>query len=92
MRTRRIGTIRREYLDRIFFWNPLDLEQKLAEFRFGAQLSPNSSLPLTIVRDRAASDDPPEHRAVVDARLLEPNLHVADGLARQVGDVPLPGY
>ena len=27
-----IGTIRREYLDRIFFWNALDLARKLAEF------------------------------------------------------------
>jgi len=25
---RLIGTIRREYLDRMFFWNKLDLEQK----------------------------------------------------------------
>jgi transposase InsO family protein len=28
-----IGTIRREYLDRIFFWNTQDLERKLADFR-----------------------------------------------------------
>ena len=30
---RLIGTIRREYLDDIFFWNAADLEKKLAEFR-----------------------------------------------------------
>ena len=30
---RLIGTIRREYLDRMFFWNALDLERKLQEFR-----------------------------------------------------------
>ena len=30
---RLIGTIRREYLDRVFFWNAADLEQKLASFR-----------------------------------------------------------
>jgi transposase InsO family protein len=30
---RLIGTLRREYLDRIFFWNALDLERKLVEFR-----------------------------------------------------------
>ena len=30
---RLIGTIRREYLDRIFFWNALDLTRKLDEFR-----------------------------------------------------------
>ncbi len=30
---RLIGTIRREYLDRIFFWNAVDLTRKLSEFR-----------------------------------------------------------
>ncbi len=30
---RLIGTIRREHLDQIFFWNAVDLEKKLAEFR-----------------------------------------------------------
>ena len=30
---RLIGTIRREYLDRVFFWNALDLARKLGEFR-----------------------------------------------------------
>ena len=30
---RLIGTIRREYLDREFFWNAMDLTRKLAEFR-----------------------------------------------------------
>jgi transposase InsO family protein len=30
---RLIGTIRREYLDRIFFWNAHDLERKLGAFR-----------------------------------------------------------
>jgi len=30
---RLIGTIRREYLDRVFFWNAVDLARKLAEFR-----------------------------------------------------------
>ena len=29
---RLIGTIRREYLDRVFFWNTLDLERKLDTF------------------------------------------------------------
>ena len=31
---RLIGTIRREYLDRMFFWNELDLERKLQAFSF----------------------------------------------------------
>ncbi len=30
---RLIGTIRREYLDRIFFWNAVDLTRKLSEFQ-----------------------------------------------------------
>ena len=30
---RLIGTIRREYLDRSFFWNAVDLARKLDEFR-----------------------------------------------------------
>ena len=30
---RLIGTIRREYLDHVFFWNVADLEKKLAEFQ-----------------------------------------------------------
>jgi transposase InsO family protein len=30
---RLIGTIRREYLDRVFFWNAVDLARKLREFR-----------------------------------------------------------
>jgi putative transposase len=30
---RLIGTIRREYLDRMFFWNAGDLTRKLGEFR-----------------------------------------------------------
>ena len=30
---RLIGTIRREFLDRVFFWNVADLARKLAEFR-----------------------------------------------------------
>jgi len=30
---RLIGTLRREYLDRIFFWNAVDLIRKLGEFR-----------------------------------------------------------
>ena len=29
---RLIGTLRREYLDRIFFWNALDLERKLQAY------------------------------------------------------------
>jgi putative transposase len=31
---RLIGTLRREYLDRLFFWNALDLERKLQAYGF----------------------------------------------------------
>ena len=30
---RLIGTLRREYFDRVFFWNAVDLERKLSEFK-----------------------------------------------------------
>src|SRR5215831_3896796 len=30
---RLIGTLRREYLDRILFWTTVDLDEKLAEFQ-----------------------------------------------------------
>ena len=30
---RLIGSIRREYLDQVFFWNAVDLERKLNEFK-----------------------------------------------------------
>ena len=30
---RLIGTIRREFLDQVFFWNGRDLERKLADFQ-----------------------------------------------------------
>jgi putative transposase len=30
---RLIGTIRREYLDRVFFWNAVDLARKLSEYK-----------------------------------------------------------
>ena len=30
---RLIGTVRREFLDQVFFWNTSDLERKLADFQ-----------------------------------------------------------
>ena len=30
---RLLGTLRREYLDRVFFWNESDLERKLEQFK-----------------------------------------------------------
>ena len=48
---RLIGTIRREYLDRLFFWNAQDLERELAAFQHyynehRAHLSLKGSTPL----------------------------------------------
>ena len=40
---RLIGTIRREYLDCVFFWNLADLTRKLAEFRGYYNALPRSS-------------------------------------------------
>jgi len=40
-----IGTIRREYLDHILFWNRLDLQRKLGQFaRYYDQLRVHSAL------------------------------------------------
>ena len=51
---RLIGTIRREYLDRLFFWNAQDLERKLAAFqhyynKHRAHLSLKGSTPLLAI-------------------------------------------
>ena len=42
---RLIGTIRREYLDKIFFWNTVDLEKKLAALQCLLQPASRSQLP-----------------------------------------------
>ena len=51
---RLIGTIRREYLDRLFFWNDQDLERKLAAFQHyynehRAHLSLKGSTPMLAI-------------------------------------------
>ena len=51
---RLIGTIRREYLDRLFFWNAQDLERKMTAFQHyynehRAHLSLNGSTPLLAI-------------------------------------------
>src|SRR5258707_13782232 len=40
---RLIGTIRREYFDRVFFWNPADLARKLHDYKmyYNSQSSPS---------------------------------------------------
>jgi len=53
---RLIGTIRREYLDRLFFWNDQDLEQKLVVYRHyynnhRARQSLDGNTPLPAISD-----------------------------------------
>jgi len=54
---RLIGTIRREYLDQMLFWNTIDLERKLGDFQaYYNQHRTHSSLdgdmPAEVARDR----------------------------------------
>ena len=57
---RLVGTIRREYLDRIFFWNTLDLARKLGEFAdyYNADRV-HRSLDGTTPAQRAGAPSPP---------------------------------
>jgi putative transposase len=62
---RLIGTIRREYLDRVFFWNGVDLTQKLAAFRdYYHEHRVHRSLDGTMPAHRAGVSSPA--RAVLD--------------------------
>ena len=57
---RLIGTIRRDYLDRIFFWNSLDLEEKLKEFQlFHNDNRTHRSLNGATPAERAGRPSPP---------------------------------
>jgi transposase InsO family protein len=57
---RLIGTIRREYLDRIFFWNSIDLERKLKEFQlFYNDNRTHRSLNGATPAERAGRPSPP---------------------------------
>ena len=54
-----IGTIRREYLDQVLFWNSLDLKRKLEEFRIyynGSRV--HQSLDGTTPEDRSGKPIP----------------------------------
>jgi hypothetical protein len=60
---RLIGTMRREFLDHVLFWNARDLERKLAEFqayhnaaRFHASLDGRTPLTFTDNRQVAPAD------------------------------------
>ena len=53
---RLIGTIRREYLDHVFFWNAQDLERKLGDFkqyynRYRTHQSPGGETPAVVSGD-----------------------------------------
>jgi hypothetical protein len=57
---RLIGTIRREFLDHVLFWNGRDLEQKLAEFQVyynaaRSHASLDGRTPLTVVGENAVT-------------------------------------
>ena len=56
---RLIGTARREYLDRMFFWNRTDLERKLAQFKsYYNQLRVHQSLEGATPGEKAGSPTP----------------------------------
>jgi hypothetical protein len=66
---RLIGTIRREYLDRVFFWNAVDLARKLGEFRdYYTRIA-------STVRSMAR----PPRNALAHRPLLQPRLIVTLG-------------
>src|SRR5262249_55938576 len=57
---RLIGTIRREFLDHVLFWNARDLERKLTEFQVyynsvRSQASLDGGTPLTFVSEHAVT-------------------------------------
>jgi transposase InsO family protein len=56
---RLIGTVRREYLDRMFFWNRTDLERKLEQFKsYYNQLRVHQSLEGATPGEKAGSPTP----------------------------------
>jgi transposase InsO family protein len=57
---RLIGTVRREYLDRVFFWNTVDLTRKLEAFRnYYNTCRVHRSLDGTTPAHRAGASAPP---------------------------------
>ena len=63
---RLIGTIRREYLDRVLFWNAVDLTRKLGEFRDYYNVHRvHRSLDGTTPALRAGASPPPGARAAL---------------------------
>jgi putative transposase len=62
---RLIGTIRREYLDYVFFWNAVDLARKLGEFRdYYNEHRVHRSLAGTTPAQRAGSSRPARMRSI----------------------------
>jgi putative transposase len=54
-----IGTVRREYLDRAFFWSKTDLEQKLQQFKsYYNQVRVHQSLDGTTPDEKAGRATP----------------------------------
>ena len=63
---RLIGTVRREYLDHVFFWNAIDLKRKLDVFAdyYNAHLVHRSLNGTTPARRACASSPPPARAAL----------------------------
>jgi len=63
---RPIGTVRREYLDQVFFWNPIDLTRKLDAFAtyYNTHRVHRSLEGTTPARQGCASSPPPARAAL----------------------------
>ncbi|TMH29430.1 MAG: transposase, partial [Betaproteobacteria bacterium] len=63
---RLIGTVRREYLDHVFFWNAIDLTRKLNAFAdYYNSHRVHRSLDGTTPARRACASSPPPVRAAL---------------------------
>ena len=78
---RLIGTIRREYLDHILFWNAQDLERKLADFgqydnRARVHQSPGRNTPAVVSGDPLphAQNSATIHGHLIATDFFEPKL------------------
>src|SRR5437667_7121427 len=73
---RLIGTVRREYLDHVFFWNAIDLARKLDTFaKYYNAHRVHRSLEGTTPARRANASSPPPPRAVLRQYTWEEHCH-----------------
>jgi putative transposase len=97
---RLIGTIRREYLDRVFFWNAVDLARKLEAFRdyyndqrvHRALAGSTPAQRAGVFRPAPAALDPPPTRATALflQQLAVPASIIVYDVAAAIAPVPLP--